>query len=74
MLDNIIKPTESRDGKISIAMTAEATQQLFEQRFGKDQATRTKKQWKNLVDQYGYDTVMQTEKMTKAQVKAKCKK
>lgn len=59
--------------KINIGLSRQKAQELFEAHFGVDSKTRTRKQWKALVKQYGFDTVMGTEKMTKAQVKAKCK-
>lgn len=59
--------------KVGIALSKEKTQELFEAKFGKDSESRTRKQWKALVNQYGYPTVMEKERMTKAQVKSKCK-
>lgn len=58
---------------ISIGLGAEKTKEMFENQFGTDQKTRSRKQWKALVNTYGYPTVMEKENMSKAQVKAKCK-
>lgn len=63
-------PVES---KIQIGLSIEKAKELFENQFGIDQRTRTRKQWKALVKQYGYGNVMIKEKMTRAQIKAKCK-
>lgn len=65
--------TEDTGEVIRIGLSKEKMQEIFENQFGVDSQTRTRKQWKNLVKQYGYDTVALTEKMTKAEVKAKCK-
>lgn len=44
------------------------TKDKFEKAFGVDTASRTPKQWQNLVRVYGLDTVCKQEKMTKDQV------
>jgi hypothetical protein len=48
-------------------------QNKFEKQFGKDNKTRTAKQWSNLVRVYGIETVVLKERMTKAQVEMRCK-
>ena len=48
------------------------TQEKFEIAFGKDQKTRTGKQWRNLVRVYGVATVMQKENMSDAQIQFYC--
>jgi hypothetical protein len=58
---------------IAVGLSAEKVQELFEQRFGKDRATRTRKQWKALVKQYGIRKVSEIDGMTEKEVKAKCK-
>lgn len=60
-------------GNIAVGLSEEKAQELFENQFGVDQESRTRKQWKALVKQYGYPTVVEKENMTKAQIKAKCK-
>ena len=47
-------------------------QKTFEQSFGKDTKSRTRKQWANLVRVYGMDAVCDTEKMSKSDVEQKC--
>lgn len=59
--------------KIAVGLSKEKVQELFEAKFGKDKQSRTRKQWRALVDQYGYETVARTDKMTVKEVKAKCK-
>ena len=45
--------------------------QKFENIFGEDQKTRTKKQWRNLVRVYGKETVCKKERMTLQDVNRK---
>jgi len=47
-------------------------QEMYEKAFGKDTATRNKKQWRNLVRVYGIDTVMEKEGLTEQEVKEHC--
>lgn len=47
-------------------------QEKFEKQFGSDTATRTKKQWQNLVRVYGMKLVCLKEGMTEEQVNRKC--
>lgn len=46
-------------------------QKEFEQLYGTDKNTRTKKQWENLVTKYGVRNVMKMESLTKAYIKEK---
>lgn len=55
-------------------VTKEMVQEKFEERYGKDKEHRTRKQWKNLVATYGFETIVKTEGFTKAEIKEKCKK
>lgn len=59
---------------VAVALSPDKVQELFEKQFGKDQATRTRRQWKALVKQYGMKTVMGKENMNEAEIKGKCKK
>lgn len=59
--------------KIHIGLTQQKAKELFEAQFGVDHATRTRKQWKALVKQYGTVQVCKIENMTVKEVKAKCK-
>lgn len=59
--------------KIAIGLSQDKAKELFESQFGADKASRTRKQWKALVKQYGYPTVMKIDSMSKIEVKAKCK-
>lgn len=61
------------EDKIGIGLSENKAKELFEAHFGKDTATRSRKQWKALIKQYGYEQVIQIEGMNKAQVKSKCK-
>ena len=47
-------------------------QAKFEKSFGKDQSTRTRTQWNNLVRVYGLKIVCEKEGMTEAEVNLKC--
>lgn len=59
--------------RLQVGVNMQLAQDSFEQRFGVDQIARTKKQWQNLVDQYGMETVVKMEGMSKRAVKDKCK-
>ena len=61
------------DTIIKIALTEKQAMAAFEAKFGVNQISRTRKQWKALVNQYGFTTCIEKEGMTKAQIKAKCK-
>jgi hypothetical protein len=58
---------------IRVGLSEKQAMASFEAKFGVDQISRTRKQWKALVNQYGYPTCIAKENMTKAQIKAKCK-
>ena len=47
-------------------------QKTFEASFGKDQKTRSIRQWNNLVRVYGIEIVCEKENMTKDQVRQRC--
>lgn len=49
-------------------------QKEFETAFGTNQTDRTRKQWRNLVRQYGMETVCKIENMSEVQVRMKCMK
>lgn len=51
----------------------EDAQKRFEKSFGKNSNVRTAKQWQNLVRVYGMKQVMETEKLTEAEINARCK-
>ena len=55
-------------------VTKEMVQAKFEERYGKDKDNRTRRQWLNLVETYGYNGIIKTEGFTKVEIKAKCKK
>jgi hypothetical protein len=57
-----------------MAVTLEQLKAKFNIFYGKDASTRTRKQWLNLVETYGYETIKKTEGLTKEQIKDKCKK
>lgn len=44
----------------------------FEAVFGKDQASRTPEQWRNLVFTYGMDAVVRIEQLTKEEIIKRC--
>lgn len=58
---------------LPMSQKKQVLQEDFEKAFGKDSNTRNAKQWQALVNQYGIETVMATEKMTKEEVEARCK-
>jgi len=63
-----IKSVLTNDPKLMIK-----TKDSFEKAFGVNSATRSPRQWTRLVNTYGYETVMKTEKMTREEVERKMK-
>ena len=55
-------------------VTKEMVQDKFEERYGKDSENRTRRQWLNLVNTYGFQAIAKIECLTKVEIKAKCKK
>ena len=51
----------------------ETVKEAFEKRFGVDSKTRTKKQWKELINAYGLRTVARSEKTDPKSLKRKLK-
>ena len=63
-----IKSVLTNDPKLMIK-----TRESYEKAFGVNSATRSPQQWTRLVNTYGYETVMKTEKMTREDVERKMK-
>jgi len=57
--------------RLTVGVNMQQAKDMFEAKFGVDSKTRTKKQWQALVEQYGIETVMKTEKLSKRAVKDK---
>lgn len=52
-------------------VTQDEIKEMFERQFGCDQDHRTKEQWVNLVNQYGWPVVVDKEGMTQKQIMAR---
>lgn len=63
------------DEEIHMAMSMrKKSKEDFEKLYGIDSTTRTRHQWRGLINRYGFAEVMRTEGLTKQQVKDKMAK
>ena len=62
-----------KEGLMSNPKLLIKTRESYEKAFGVNSATRSPQQWTRLVNTYGYETVMKTEKMTREDVERKMK-
>lgn len=60
-----------KDGLMSNPQLLIKAKNSFEKAFGVNSATRSPQQWTRLVNTYGYETVMKTEKMTREEIEIK---
>jgi hypothetical protein len=59
--------------RLTVGVNMQQAKDMFEAKFGVDKDTRTKKQWKALVKQYGMETVCKQDGLSKRAVKDKLK-
>jgi hypothetical protein len=69
---NIIEYARTEFGNLP-QEECEGIQRDFETLYGKDKQTRTRQQWRNLINKYGIQVVMQQDSVTKAFIKEKLK-
>ena len=62
-----------KEGLMSNPQLLIKTRESYEKAFGIKSASRSPQQWARLVNTYGYETVMKTEKMTREEVERKMK-
>lgn len=62
----IIQP-ESSPVKV-LDISQDEIKEMFERQFGADQDHRTKHQWNNLINQYGWEIVIEKEGMSKVEI------
>ena len=56
------------DPKKVLDISQAEIKEMFERQFGVDQDHRTKQQWNNLINQYGWEIVIEKEGMSKVEI------